>query len=98
MIKTSTSTSNYLRKNILRNNIMNNTKIQYYYSDIYQNQKGEINLGFNRGEGKLLAKIIKNDYIDFINYFRGIEILPNKKSKDLLIIIHIHKKFYFIKI
>ena len=97
MIKTSTSTPNYLRKNILRNDIMNNTKIQYYYSDIYQNQEGEINLGFNRGEGKLLAKIIKNDDIDFINYFRGIEILPNEKSKDLLYYNSYSKKILFYK-
>ena len=97
MIKTATSTPNYLKKNILKNDIMNNTKIQYYYSDIYQFQEGEINIGFNRGQGKLLAKIIKNDDKDFINYFRGIEILPNEKSEDLLYYNTYSQKILFTK-
>ena len=97
MIKSASSTPNYLKKNILKNDITNNKKIQYYYSDIYQFQEGEINLGFNRGQGKLMARIIKNDDIDFINYFRGIEILPNEKSEDLLYYNSYSQKILFTK-
>lgn len=97
VIKSESSTAVYLRKNILINDIINDREIQYYYTDIREGEEGEIILGFNRGSGKILAKIVKKESYESQGNFRGKAVLPNQYSKDLLSFDFYSKKVKYNK-
>mgnify|MGYP006873017361 CR=1 FL=1 len=57
---------------------------QYFYTQIDEYEEGEINIMFNKGSGKIFAKIVEKDNFEKNpNWNRRIE-LPTEESSDLL--------------
>ena len=74
----------YILKNKVYNyNLRPNDK-KYFYTQIDQNEEGEINFMFNKGNAKVYAKLVQKDIIEEnANWNRRIK-LPESDSKDLL--------------
>ena len=87
----------YLKKNLLKRDIVNVNEINYYITEISENEEGEILLNFDRGGGKLFGKIVKSDdKEDNPNWRKRIN-LPKENSKNLLQYDPFTKKLNYTK-
>ena len=57
-IKSNETIPVYVRKGLLREDIVTGDRIQYYFTDIKQGEKGDIYVNFNRGSGLVWAKLL----------------------------------------
>ena len=57
-IKSNETIPVYVRKGLLREDIVIGDRIQYYFTDIKQGEKGDIFVNFNRGSGLVWAKLL----------------------------------------
>ena len=80
----SSSTPIYVNKNQVYNEKILASGEKYFYTKIDENEEGEINIMFNKGSGKIFAKIVENKIIEENpNWNRRIQ-LPEEKSENLL--------------
>ena len=74
----------YITKNQLYNEKILPLGSKYFYTQIDENEEGEINIMFNKGSGKIFAKIVeKNIFEKNSNWNRRIS-LPEENSDNLL--------------
>ena len=74
----------YIDKNRVYNEKMLSLSSKYFYTPIDENEEGEINIMFNKGSGKIFAKIVKNNFLERdANWNRRVQ-LPEENSENLL--------------
>ena len=74
----------YINKNQIYNEKILSLGSKYFYTSIDENEEGEINIMFNKGSGKIFAKIVEKNIIEKNqNWNRRIH-LPEEDSEDLL--------------
>ena len=75
----------YISKNELKMDYVQNTKSQYYYTEIGKNEKGFISINFLRGSGRMYSKIIKMniDEPEEGANWRGKYVLPFEEDEDM---------------
>lgn len=78
------SVPTFLKKRMLRQDAVNTTIPQYYYSDIYPNEEGKVRINFNRGSANVYARIVAKDAVEEKADYNGKYVLPKATSKDLL--------------
>ncbi len=83
-IKSDSSIPSYLPRRKLREEYVHFDDTQFYVSDIADNEKGMIQLHFNRGKGKIFAKIVPKGTIEQGGEYKGRVILPTLDSPDSL--------------
>ena len=85
-VKTNDTIPVYVRKNLLREDLVTGGQVQYYFTDIKQNECGEIVVNFNRGSGQMFAKMFKKIETSSSdpNAWMGKYKLPTGNEKDLL--------------
>ena len=54
----------YINKNQIYNEKMLASGLKYFYTKIDENEEGEINIIFNKGSGKIFAKIVENNFVE----------------------------------
>ena len=98
-VKTNDTIPVYVRKNLLREDIVTGGEIQYYFTDIRQNESGEITVNFNRGSGIMFAKMFKKieTSSSIPNAWMGKYKLPTEDEKDLLKFNTFTKTAYYTK-
>ena len=74
----------YIDKNQVYNEKILSLGSKYFYMPIDENEEGEINIMFNKGSGKIFAKIVKNDFIERDANWNRRVILPDENSDNLL--------------
>ncbi len=80
----SPSTPIYINKNQVYNEKILPLGEKYFYTKIDEDEEGEINIIFNRGSGKIFAKIVENKVLEKnANWNRRIH-LPEEYSDNLL--------------
>ena len=80
----SSSTPIYINKNQVYNEKILALGSKYFYTQIDKNEEGEINIMFNKGSGKIFAKIVEKNIVeDNPNWNRRIK-LPEENSENLL--------------
>lgn len=74
----------YILKNKVYNYNLRPYEYKYFYTQIDQNEQGEINFIFNHGNAKVYAKLVEKKTIEENpNWNRKVK-LPSSESKDLL--------------
>ena len=74
----------YILKNKVYNYNLRPNEKKFFYTQIDQNEQGEINFMFNQGNAKVYAKLVQKDILEEdANWNRRI-LLPEYDSKDLL--------------
>jgi hypothetical protein len=58
-IKSNETIPVYVRKGLLREDVITGNRIQYYFTDIKKNEAGDIYVNFNRGSGLVWAKLFE---------------------------------------
>ena len=91
------NTVNYIPKNDLKIDYVQNNIFQYYYTEIGADEMGFIIVNFLRGSGKVLARIVdmKLKRPETGANWRGKYRLPNKEDETTLIIDSFTKKLEF---
>ena len=88
IIKTNVYSSKISPEYIYNNKIYNYKLLpndsKYLYTQLNNNEEGEINLLFNRGNPKIFAKIVAKNKIEENHNWNGRIKLPEKDDKDLL--------------
>ena len=84
----------YVLKNKVYTYNLRPLDIKYFYTQIDENEKGEINFMFNKGNAEVFAKMVEKDsYESFYNWNNRIR-LPDSASDDLL--YHEFNLFYYL--
>ena len=74
----------FIRKNRVYSYNLRPRDSRYFYTEIDKDEEGEINFMFNKGSGKIFAKMIKKDKVDEGASWNRRVLLPDAYSKDLL--------------
>ena len=83
-VHSSMSSVEYIYKNKVYNQNIAPKSSKYFYTQIDKDEKGEINVMFNEGNGQVYAKIVeKNTIEEKCNWNKRVK-LPDIYSKDLL--------------
>lgn len=98
-VKTNDTIPVYVRKNLLREDLVTGGQVQYYFTDIKQNEEGEIVVNFNRGSGKMFAKMFEKTELSSTekNAWMGKYKLPTENDTDLLKFNEFTKTAYYKK-
>jgi len=98
-VKTIDTIPVYFRKNLLREDIVTGGEVQYYFTDIRQDESGEIIVNFNGGSGKMFAKLFKKTETGSSepNAWMGKYKLHTGDEKDLLKFNSFTKTAYYTK-
>jgi len=98
-VKTIDTIPVYVRKNLLREDIVTGSEVQYYFTDIRKDESGEIIVNFNRGSGKMFAKLFKKTETGSSepNAWMGKYKLPTGDETDLLKFNSYTKTAYYTK-
>ena len=83
-VKTRERVPSFLRKRKLREDVVYSGNTQYYYSSVAQGEEGEIMFNFNRGSGKIYARLIDKNVIESEPDWNGKIVLPTTKSTDII--------------
>ena len=73
-----------IRKNRVYSYNLRPKDSRYFYTEIDKDEEGEINFMFNKGNGRIFAKMIRKDKIDENPDWNRRVLLPDANSKDLL--------------
>ncbi|MCQ2815961.1 MAG: hypothetical protein MJ252_01725, partial [archaeon] len=75
-IKNTATVPSYLQRRKVREEFSYVDNIQYYVSEVGDNEKGTVQLHFNRGKGTMFAKIVPKNKIEENPNYRGRVALP----------------------
>ena len=92
-----TKTPSYLKKSTLRKDYINVEAINYYMTEIAENEEGEILINFERGGGIMFAKIVQKTENEINPDWNGRINLPKENSTNLLKYDSFTKKIYYFK-
>ena len=92
-----TKTPSYLKKSTLRKDYINVGTINYYMTEIGENEEGEILINFERGGGIMFGKIVKKTESEINPDWNGRVNLPKENSTNLLKYDPFTKKIYYFK-
>ena len=73
----------FIRKSMLRKDIVVGNYHQYFYTEVGINETGNINIKFDRGSGKVYGRIVAKNENEGAGWMNRI-ILPEKNNEDLL--------------
>jgi hypothetical protein len=98
-VKTNDTIPVYVRKNLLREDLVTGGQVQYYFTDIRKDESGEIIVNFNRGSGKMFAKLFNKDQASSSDPYAwmGKYTLPIGNENDLLVFNEYTKTAYYTK-
>ena len=98
-VKTNDTIPVYVRKNLLREDLVTGGQLQYYFTDIRKDESGEIIVNFNRGSGKMFAKLFNKDQSSSSDptAWMGKYTLPKGDESDLLHFNEFTKTAYYTK-
>ena len=89
-IQLSTLSPIYINKNQVYNEKLSPLGYKYFYTQIDQDEEGEINIIFNKGSGKIFAKIVEKNTIEKDPDWNRRINLPKETSDNLLDFDSIH--------
>ena len=62
-IKSEEEFPSYIKKGLMKTDVISGKSFVYYYTDVVLNEEGEINVNFERGTGDVYARLVKKDII-----------------------------------
>ena len=83
----------FIRKSMLRKDIIVGNYFQYFYTEVGIKEEGDINIKFDRGSGKVYGRIVEKDKNEGSGWMNRI-ILPDENNNEL-IYNYFTKKIYY---
>ena len=97
-IKSEEDIPSYIKKGLMKTDVISGKSNIYYYTDVSKGEEGEILVNFERGTGDIYARIIgKDNDTDSNPDWMGRIHLPKKGDDDLLIVDEYSNKIYYFK-
>ena len=97
-VKSEEDTPSYLKKGLMKTDVISGKSNIYYYSDVSKGEEGEILINFERGTGDIYARIVEKDISAEQNpNWMGRIHLPKKGDDNLLIVDEYSNKIYYFK-
>jgi hypothetical protein len=97
-IKSEEEFPSYIKKGLMKTDVISGKSFVYYYTDVVLNEEGEINVNFERGTGDVYARLVKKDIIEEKDAnWMGRFHLPKKGDDNLLIVNDYSHKIYYFK-
>ena len=96
-IKSEEEFPSYIKKGLMKTDVISGKSFVYYYTDVVLNEEGEINVNFERGTGDVYARLVKKDIIEENANWMGRFHLPKKGDDNLLIVNDYSHKIYYFK-
>ena len=100
IIKSDDDVPQYIKKGLMICDVISGKSINYYYTEVNQNEEGEIIVNFERGKGNIYGRIVNKDIEKENNAnWMGRFHFPNKNDEGLLIYNEYSNKieYYFFK-